>query len=66
MPDSVDIETLDNRAIIFTVRTRVLWELERWIMKNSPVIKILEPESVVEDIKWTIKETYNLYGGSMS
>ena len=60
-PDSVNIETLDNGDIIFTVRTRGIWELERWIMKNSPVIKVLEPEPVVEDIKWTIKEAYNLY-----
>ena len=60
-PDSVNIETLDNGDIIFTVRTRGLWELERWIMKNSPVIKVLEPESVVTDVKWIIKEAYSLY-----
>ena len=60
-PDSVSIETLDNGDIIFTVKTRGLWELERWIMKNSPVIKVLEPESVVEDIKWTFTEGLKLY-----
>lgn len=60
-PDSVNIETLDNGDIIFTVRTRGLWELERWIMKNSPVIKVLCPDSVVNDIKWIIRESGKLY-----
>ena len=60
-PNSVVIETLDNGGILFTVKTRGIWELERWVMKNSPVIKVVEPEYVVEDIKWTIEELIRLY-----
>lgn len=60
-PESVTIETIENEDIILTVRTRGLWELERWIMKNSPAIKVLEPESVVEDIKWTFTESLKHY-----
>ena len=61
-PDSVSIKTFENGDIILTVKTRGLWELERWVMKNSPVIKVLEPESVIEDIKWILNETMKRYG----
>ena len=61
-PDAVDLGILDNGDLLFTVKTRGLYELERWIMKNSPVIKVLEPESVVEDIKWILSETIKQYG----
>ena len=60
-PDSVNIETFYNGDIILTIKTRGLWELERWIMKNSPTIKVLEPNSILEDVKWTLKETMKKY-----
>lgn len=60
-PDSVNIETLDNGNLIFVVKTRGLWELERWIMKNSPSIKVLEPKPIIEDVKWLLAESIKLY-----
>lgn len=60
-PDSVRLEELEDGAVILTVRTRGTWEFERWIMKNSPAVKVLEPDSVIEDIKWTLNEALRLY-----
>ena len=60
-PDSVGLETLDNGDLLLTVKTRGLWELERWIMKNSPVIKVLEPEAIQEDIMYILRKTVALY-----
>ena len=64
-PDAVTLETLKNGDLLFTVRTRGLYELERWIMKNSPVIKVLGPDSVVEDIQWLLKATLKLYNADV-
>lgn len=30
-------------------------------MKTSSFVKVLEPNSVVEDIKWTLNEALHLY-----
>ena len=46
---------------ILIVRTIGAGELERWIMKNSPTVKDPEPDSVAEDIKWTLNEALRLY-----
>ena len=60
-PDSVKLEDTEKGGLYITVKTRGLWELERWIMKNSPVIKVIEPESIKADIKWTLEESLKYY-----
>ena len=60
-PDSVKLEDTEDGGVYITVKTRGLWELERWIMKNSPVIKVIEPESIKADIKWTLEESLKYY-----
>ena len=45
-PDSVKLEDSEDGGIYILLMTRGLWELERWIMKNSPVIKVIEHESI--------------------
>ena len=60
-PDSVKLESTEDGGVYITVKTRGLWELDRWIMKNSPVIKVIEPESIKADIKWTLEESLKYY-----
>ena len=60
-PDSVKLEDTEDDGVYITVKPLGLWELERWILKNSPSIKVLESDSVSEDIKWTLNEALRLY-----
>lgn len=51
----------DDGSINLTIKSAPYHTLVRWILTEGNNIKVLKPESLVKDIKTTLRKTFNLY-----
>lgn len=60
--DSQRLESLDDGCLVFTVEVEGTWEIKKWILGFGKYAEVMEPESLLQEIKEEIKEMVGKYG----
>jgi len=55
------IEDQADGSIILTMRTGGIWDVKRWVLSNGAQAKVLEPESLKQEMMEELKTAYGRY-----
>ncbi len=56
------IEDQEDGSIILTMRTGGMWDVKRWVLANGAQARVLEPESLKQEMMEELKTAYEQYG----
>ena len=60
-PDSVKITEQEDGSIIFEAETHSIYDCKAWIMQRAANVTVLEPEWLIDDIKYSLQVGLALY-----